>query len=433
MQPSPDAEELEDLSDEEWPIFLRALPGYLARAYNAHFPTWAHTGQLAPAGDWRTWVMMAGRGFGKTRAGAEWVLGQVREAPGARVALVAATLDEARRIMVEGPSGLLSVARAGEVAGWSAAARTLRFANGAEATLYSGASPESLRGPEHDFAWADELAKWGRAGEAWDMLQLGLRRGRLPRMLVTTTPRPVPVLKRIIEAEGTCLTGGPTRANPHLPPAFLLAVEASYGGTRLGAQELEGELLGDVEGSLWPAALIERCRAGAPVEVRRVVIGVDPPASSSGTCGIVVCALGADGHGYVLADETVSRLSPEGWARAVVAAVERHRADRVVVESNQGGEMVSSVLRAASATLPLETVHAKLGKAARAEPVAATFESGRAFFAGRFAALEAELSGLVAGGGYEGPGASPDRADAMVWAFWALMLKPRAVPRIRLL
>jgi phage terminase large subunit-like protein len=241
------------------------------------------------------------------------------------------------------------------------------------------------------------------------------------------------VLKRIIEAEGTCLTGGPTRANPHLPPAFLLAVEASYGGTRLGAQELEGELLGDVEGSLWPAALIERCRAGVPVEVRRVVIGVDPPASSSGTCGIVVCALGADGHGYVLADETVSRLSPEGWARAVVAAVERHGADRVVVESNQGGEMVSSVLRAASATLPLETVHAKLGKAARAEPVAALFESGRAFFAGRFAALEAELSGLVAGGGYEGPGPSPDRADAMVWALWALMLKPKAEPRIRLL
>jgi phage terminase large subunit-like protein len=410
------------------------------------FPEWAHGGQLPPPGDWLVWVMLAGRGFGKTRAGAEWVLDLVRRADHSgtvpkslRIALVAATLDEARRVMVEGPSGLLACAQAGEIADWSPSLRTLRFESGAQVSLYSGASPESLRGPEHDFAWCDELAKWGRAQECWDNLMLGMRRGERPRTLVTTTPRPGPVLRRILDQAGTVQTGGSTRANPYLPPAFVSAVEAQFGGTRIGAQELDGVLLADVEGSLWPSALIERCRcvAGAR-DYARIVIGVDPPASAHGTCGIVACGLGRDGKAYVLADESVMGRSPEGWARAVADAAGRHGADRVIVESNQGGDMVSSVLRAASATLPIEKVHASRNKVTRAEPVAALFESGDAWFAGRFPELEAQLSALVAGGGYQGHSTgsaarSPDRADACVWAIWALKLKARAEPHIRML
>lgn len=437
-------------------LAVRAMRDDVVQGLVQDWRTWRLKGQRPPPGDWRVWVMLAGRGFGKTRAGAEWVLERVRgdtgtvlkglsprpvevtvpegTVPGMRIALVAATLDEARRIMVEGPSGLLACARPGEVRDWSAAQRTLWFENGAEVTLFSGASPESLRGPEHDFAWCDELAKWGKAAESWSNLQLGLRRGPLPQVLVTTTPRPGPVLARILEQPDTVRTGGATRDNLFLPRAYVEAMEGLYGGTRLGAQELEGVLLNDVEGSLWPRDLIARCRAGVPLSVTRTVIGVDPPASANGTCGIVVCALGGDGKAYVLADASVSGMSPQGWARAVAYAAEAWRADKIIVEKNQGGDMAATVLRGANAALPLQMEHASVGKSARAEPVAALFERGEAFFAGAFPALEAELSGLVAGGGYQGPGSSPDRADACVWALWALMLAPhRAVPRIRML
>ncbi|MEP7350725.1 MAG: terminase family protein [Sphingorhabdus sp.] len=444
----------------------------------AHFPTFTHDGQLPPDGDWRTWLIIAGRGFGKTRAGAEWVLSLVRgnfnppragdDLGSLRIALVAATVEEARSVMIEGPSGLLALAGENEIAEWSPSLRTLRFANGALATLYSGARGESLRGPEHHFAWCDELAKWGQAENAWNNLQLGLRVGHHPRALVTTTPRKSALLQRIRDAPDTVETGGATTANPHLPTAFVEAMARQYGGTRLGAQEVEGRLLDDVEGSLWPVKLIERCRAPAfhipfvssPVETpvggrphgistgldangnrepafARTVIGVDPPASANGTCGIVVCGLDAGGIGYVIADCSVSGASPETWARSVADTAARFDADRVVAEKNQGGEMVRSVLLAASATLPVELVHAAVGKTARAEPVAALFENGRAFFAGRFAELEEQLGGMVPGGEYQGPstgsgGRSPDRADAMVWALWALLLKPqRSEPRIR--
>jgi phage terminase large subunit-like protein len=334
--------------------------------------------------------------------------------------------------MVEGPSGLLACARSGEIVEWSRSLGEVRFANGAVASLYSGANPEALRGPQHHFAWCDELAKWRHPQAAWDMLQLGLRCGERPRALVTTTPRGgCEALKAILAAPDTVLTGGRTGDNPHLPPAFLAAVERAYGGTRLGRQEIEGVLIEDVEGSLWPAALVERCRGPAPAAdaLRRVVIGVDPPASAGGTCGIVVCGLCGEGVGHVLADWSEGGLSPEGWARRVAAAAEAHGADRVVAEKNQGGDMVGSVLKGASVTLPIPLVSATRGKAARAEPVAGLFEAGKARFAGRFPELEAQLGGLVPHG-YEGPGHSPDRADAMVWALWALLLAARAEPRI---
>ncbi len=414
-------------------LLLERLDRRTLRAVNAHFATFHHPGQLPPDTDWRTWLIIAGRGYGKTRAGAEWVLAQVRSHPGIRVALVGATISEAQAVMVDGDSGLRRLAAEGEIASWSASRHTLFFANGAEATLYSGANPESLRGPQHHFAWADELAKWRHPKATWDNLQLGLRLGEFPRAVVTTTPKPSALLRQLRAAPDSVETGGATSANPHLPSSFVAAMQAQYGGTRAGLQEIEGRLLDDVEGSLWPLELIERCRVLEPPALTRTVIGVDPPASAGGTCGIVVCALGGDGNAYVIADCSVSGASPEGWAHSVADAAARYDADRVVAEKNQGGDMVRSVLLAASAILPLELVHAAQGKTARAEPVAALFENGRAFFAGEFAELEAQLGGMVAGGDYQGDGRSPDRADAMVWALWALLLKPqRGEPRISL-
>nr|WP_315765182.1 terminase family protein [Sphingomonas sp. Y38-1Y] len=389
---------------------------------------WAHDGQLAPPGDWAIWLIRAGRGFGKTRAGAEWVSAVARANQGCRIALVGGSIEEVRRVMIEGPSGLLAVAHAGERAGTTFKNGVLRFANKATAHVYSAASPEGLRGPEHHFAWADELGKWrARAGAAaWDNLRLGLRLGEAPRMLVTTTPRPTALMRRVMRLDGLVQTLGRTRDNPHLPGSFVAAMVADYGGTRLGRQELDGELVEDVAGALWTRALIEGCRARATPELVRVVVGVDPPAGTEGdACGIVAAGLGADGRGYVIEDASVAGASPEGWARAVVACASRHSAERVVAEVNQGGAMVASVLRAVEATLPVRGVHATRGKAARAEPVAALYEQGRVRHVGAFPALEDELCGLVAGGGYEGPGRSPDRADACVWALTELMLARR--------
>jgi phage terminase large subunit-like protein len=386
---------------------------------------------LPPPGDWRVWLLQAGRGFGKTRAGAQWVRAMVRAVPEARIALVGATIEDVRRVMVEGPSGIIAVSRAAEAAEWRPTSGEVRFANGAVATVYSAAAPEKLRGPEHHFAWADELAKW-RQPAAWDNLALGLRLGGRPRVLVTTTPRTTALMRQVRAAPGTVVTRGSTQDNRHLPDAFVAAMEASYGGTRLGRQELDGELIEEVAGALWPRALIERQRAAFVPELTRVVVGVDPPAGIGGdACGIVAAGLGRDGHGYVIEDASVTGASPERWAGAVAACAARVSAERVVAEANQGGAMVAQVLRAAQATLPIRLVHATRGKAARAEPVAALYETGRVWHARAFPALEDELAGLVAGGGYEGPGRSPDRADACVWALTALMLDRQGEVRVR--
>jgi phage terminase large subunit-like protein len=418
---------------------LRLVNAVEGRAFDSDWSEWAHAGQRAPEGDWRTWVLMAGRGFGKTRAGSAWVHDVVREAERSglgpvRIALVAATAEEARRVMVEGPSGLLATAaHPAETPRFEASLRRVVWPNGAEAVLFSGAHHDGLRGPEHHFAWCDELAKWRHPGETWAMMQLGLRAGDRPRALVTTTPRGgLEALKQILKGVGTIATGGASDANPHVAEAWLDAMASAYAGTRRGREEIEGLLAEDVEGALWPAAVIEDCRGEAPdvAGLVRVVIGVDPPASAGGTCGIVACGLGADGVGHVLGDHSASGLSPDGWARRVAAAAQAHGADRVVVETNQGGEMVRAVLRAADAGMPVLAVTARQGKIARAEPVAALFETRQVRLAGRFDALEAELAGMVTGG-YAGPGRSPDRADAMVWALWALMLGRRGAPQVR--
>jgi phage terminase large subunit-like protein len=445
---------LDGLDEQEMRLALRGLAEADRRAFDAHWPSWAHEGQLPEHEDWRQWVLLAGRGFGKTRAGAEYVSRFARDNPGASIALVGATLDEARAVMVEGRSGLIAVARADEREAilWMPSRRRLVLANGAEAFLYSAANPESLRGPEHHFAWCDELAKWKRGEAAWNNLRLGLRLGERPRALVTTTPRSTAALKLILADKWTVLTGGASRANPHLPDDFIAAVEEAHKGTRFGRQELDGVLIEDVEGALWSRALIEASQANplfllslglgslpraqeGEGPLRRVVVGVDPPASAQGdACGIVVAGLGADGVGYVLADLSVSGLSPEGWARKVAAAAEKWGAHRVIAEKNNGGTMVEAVLRGADVGMPVTLVHAAEGKVARAEPVVVLFEKGKAKFAGRFPELEDELAGLTYGGGYEGPGKSPDRADAMVWALTELMIRPaRSRPRVRAL
>lgn len=412
---------------------LLAMTPMQRREFRDRWAAWAHAGQLAPPGDWRVWLIRAGRGFGKTRAGAEWIGALARSMPEARVALVGATPDDVREVMIEGPSGLIALAREHEPLEWRATTGVVRWPNGATASVYAASGPEKLRGPEHHLAWCDELGKWGRGGEAaWDNLMLTMRLGDRPRVLVTTTPRPTRLMRRVMALPGVVETRGSTRDNPHLPDSFVAAMTESYAGTMLGRQELEGELIDEVTGALWTRGLIEARRAAAMPDAVRVVIGVDPPAGTGGdACGIVAVALGADGRGYVLEDASVTGATPEGWARAVAACAARRGADRVVAEKNQGGEMVRSTLLAADAVLPVTLVHASRGKAARAEPVAALYEAGKAWHVGAFPALEDELCGLSAGGGYEGPGRSPDRADALVWALTELMLGRRGAVGVR--
>jgi phage terminase large subunit-like protein len=434
--------------EDGWAAFVARLPARVVARLKADWWWQAHGGQKAPPGDWTVWLLMAGRGFGKTRAGAEWVWARARETPNARIALVGGSRDEVAKVMIEGPSGLMTTARLNEAVEWKPTLGTVRFGSGALAFVYSAEAPEGLRGPEHHFAWADELAKWGRAGAstgsgraanrkadaAWDNLMMGLRLGVQPRVMVTTTPRSVPLLRRVKALAGDAVTGGRSDENVHLPDAFLDWTRETYGDSRLGRQELGGELIEEVEGALFSRELMETSRVGPlPMpELTRIVVGVDPPASAGGTCGIAVCGCDCGGTLYVLADASVGGASPERWARAVTAAAEAWGADRVVAEKNQGGDMVESVLKNADVALPVKLVSASRGKVARAEPVAALFEAGRAKLAGAFAQLEDELAGLMVGGDYVGPGRSPDRADAMVWAMSALM-RPRAAPRIKML
>ena len=402
---------------------------------DGQFECWAQAGQLEPAGEgWRVWLMMAGRGFGKTRAGAEWIHRLALSAPRRRIALVGATIDEARSVMVEGASGLLRVARRfGEKVEWLPSAGRLTWPNGSMATLFSGDSPDGLRGPEHHFAWCDEIAKWRRAQDSWDNLQMGLRGGLRSRALVTTTPRPVPVLDHIRALPDMVETGGRTGENVSLSEQFVTAMVATYGGTRLGRQELDGELMREAEGSLFPRALIEAARGRRAEEYERVVVAVDPPVSDGGDqCGIVVAGRHAAGVD-VLADLSLPRCRPERWARVATAAAEQWGASHIVAEANQGGQMVESVLAGADSGARVRLVHASRGKAARAAPVALRMETGKLKLAGVFPELEAELAGLKIGGGYEGPGRSPDRADAMVWAVTELSETRSGVPRVRAL
>lgn len=441
MLPDGYLEWLRGQDDDRKLRLIRELDEEQRQSLQHDWPLWSRRAQRPPQGDWTCWMICAGRGFGKTRAGAEWVRETAMLNGDARIALVAGSLGEARSIMVEGDSGVLAIAQDRNRPFYEPSLKRLTWPNGATAFLYSAAEPESLRGPQHSHAWCDEIGKWpgvsNKAEAAWDNLLMGLRLGPHPKVVATTTPRATRLLRRLVAEEKAGMTHvsrGTTFANAaNLPARFVDTMRRQYGNTTLGRQELEGMLLEDIEGALWTRSLLERCREeGSAAEFARVVIGVDPPASAHGDdCGIVVCALDTGGGAAVLADCSVGPASPETWARAVAEAARVWKADRVLAEANQGGAMVESVLRAADISLPLKLVHASRGKTARAEPVAALYEAGRVRHAGMFAALEDQLCGLMAGGAYEGPGRSPDRADALVWALTELMLAKKPGPRVR--
>ncbi|MCX8998473.1 terminase family protein [Rhizobiaceae bacterium BDR2-2] len=398
---------------------------------------WAFQGRAAqqpPEGDWRTWLMMGGRGSGKTRAGAEWVHALARACgarSGLRIALVAETLGDAREVMIDGVSGICRVART-MVPDFEVTRRRLVWPNGAVAQIFSSEDPESLRGPQFHYAWCDELAKWKYAEETFDMLQFGLRLGDDPRQLVTTTPRPVPVLKRLMADPATRLVRMRTGENgANLAPGFLAALAERYGGSRLGRQELDGELMEDRDDALWRRDRLEALTVRLPGALSRIVVGVDPPSGSGAAscCGIVVAGIEESGRGVVLGDCSVEGMSPAGWARAVVSAYRRFGADRIVAEINQGGDMVAAVLAGIDAGLPVTAVRATRGKFLRAEPVAALYEQGRVVHAGRFPALEDQMCDFGPDG--LSGGRSPDRLDALVWALTALMLDRSGEPKVR--
>jgi phage terminase large subunit-like protein len=401
------------------------------------FEFWALPHQSPPEGAWKTWVIMGGRGAGKTRAGAEWVRTEVEGSrpgdPGrsSRVALIAETVDQAREVMIFGTSGILACSPPDRRPVWEAGRKRLVWPNGAVAQVYSAYDPDSLRGPQFDAAWVDELAKWPKAEETWDMLQFALRLGNHPRQVVTTTPQNVPVLKRIMKNPSTVLTHAPTDANrAYLAASFLEEVQARYAGTRLGQQELQGLVLDDLEGALWSTVTLDRLRLDTAPVLGRVVVAVDPPVTGhkgSDECGIVVVGAVTDGppqdwRAVVLEDASVQGATPDEWARAALAAMDRHGADRLVVEVNQGGDMVQSVIRGIDPLVAIRQVRATKGKMLRAEPVASLYEQGRVSHVGGLARLEEQMCRMTVTG-YQGQG-SPDRLDALVWALTELIVQP---------
>lgn len=393
---------------------------------------WARPNQLAPEGNWLTWLVLAGRGFGKTRCGSEWVrqivCGSTPLSGGShgRVALVAETAADARDVLVEGVSGILAVHPRDFRPMYEPSKRRLTWPNGAVASLFNATEPDQLRGPQHDAALSDELAKWRYAQETWDMLQFGLRLGDNPKQVVTTTPRPIPVLKEIMAANTTVVTHGTTTDNRlNLAPSFIKTIVDKYQGTRLGRQELSAEILDDVPDALWTRAALDRdrCKPDKVPSLKRVVVAVDPAAKQNeapengAATGIMVAGIGEDGRGYVLEDATC-RESPNGWARMAVACFDRFEGDCIVGETNNGGEMVEATIRAVRATVPFREVIASRGKWTRAEPIAALYEQGRISHVGTFAALEDEMVNFGPNG--MASALSPDRVDALVWALTEL-------------
>lgn len=417
------------------PQFLAGLgPGEL-EFLRHDWQLWAHDHQRPPEGDWRVWMLLGGRGAGKTRAGAEWLRACTtgRRPLAGRVALVGETLQDAREVMVEGVSGLLAVHPPGERPRWLPSRRRLEWENGAVAQVFSSEDPDALRGPQFDLAWCDELAKWRHPQETWDMLQFALRLGESPRQLVTTTPRPIPLLKQLLSDPETRVARAATEANAaHLARGFVSAIRARYAGTRLGRQELDGELVDDRPGALWTREMIETARTTHVPELERIVIAIDPPASSgrrSDACGIVVAGISAEGIAHVLADASMERARPADWAARAARLWHAHHADCLVAEVNQGGEMVSAVIAGVDPGIPVRSVHASRGKLARAEPVALFYEQGRVRHAGAFPELEDEMADFGPGG--LSNGRSPDRLDALVWALGELLMARRGEPRLR--
>ncbi len=399
--------------------FLEGLSNQTLAVLPYLFEFWALPHQSPPVGDWKTWVVLGGRGAGKTRAGAEWVRAMVEGArphmPGRarRVALVGETYDQALAVMVKGDSGILACSPPDRRPKWIAGERRLEWPNGAEARLFSAHDPEALRGPQFDAAWADELAKWPYAQDTWDMLQFALRLGAHPQQVVTTTPRNVAVLKTLLARQSTTTTHAPTEANrAHLAPSFLQEIRARYGQTR------------------WRRGQLDGLRCSIPPDPTRVIVAVDPPVTGhagSDACGIIVVGITETGlphewHATVLADRSVTAASPQTWAKAAAAAYHAYKADRMVAEINQGGDLVETIMRQIDPLVNYRAVRASRGKIARAEPVAALYEQGRVRHLGLLPELEDEMCRMCLSG-YEGQG-SPDRVDALVWALSEGLLEP---------
>lgn len=411
--------------------FLDSLDEHDLSALLYLFEFWAHPHQFPPKGDWRSWVICGGRGAGKTRAGAEWVRslveGDMPLDPGraCRVALVGETFDQVRDVMIFGSGGIMACSPPDRRPVWQATRRQLVWPNGAVAEAHSASSPEHLRGPQFDAAWLDELAKWKKATEAYDQLQFALRLGELPQQVITTTPRNTKMFRNVLDASSSVVTQAPTEANrANLAGSFLQEVRRRYGSTRLGRQELDGILVRDLDGALWTAEMLDGIHIHERPEFERIVVAVDPAVSSgksSDACGIVVAGLvreGEDWHAVVLEDATVQGATPNAWAQAVVAAYERHGADRVVAEVNQGGDLVETLIHQCDPLVPYRSVRATRGKIARAEPIAALYEQGRVRHFGGFGPLEEQMCQMTTTG-FQGEG-SPDRVDALVWALTEL-------------
>jgi phage terminase large subunit-like protein len=407
---------------------------------------WARPEQLAPGtagaalqrSDWNFWMLLAGRGFGKTRAGAEFAIEKARALPGSHGALVAPTADDARKTMLsaglegsDGASGILAISPPDFCPTYQPSKRTLTWPNGTAATLYSAEEPDRLRGPQHHWGWADETAAWQRQAEAWDQFLFGLRLGRNPQCCITTTPRPIRIVRELIADPRTVITRGTTFDNAdNLAPSFLTKIAGKYEGTRLGRQELYAEVLDDVPGALWQRDRIDELRVKAHPDLRRIVVAVDPSGGhteENDEQGIVVAGLGVDDHGYVLADRSC-RSTPDGWGRRAVSAYEQFSADRIAFESNYGGEMCEHVLNTAATAMGVRIattmLRASRGKVVRAEPIAALYEQGKVHHVGCFDALEDEMC-IFTPLGLDG---SPNRADALVWALTELMLGERRGP-----
>lgn len=421
MQNVSPAQLLASLPESERQTYLDQLTDE-ARAHLAHhWPFWARPNQLPPPGDWSTWLALAGRGFGKTEAGAQWVRSRVDQ--GARsIALIAETQKDLEEVMV---ARLLSIYPEHERPQVRYKPVRLVWPNGATALGYNGTEPDQLRGPEFDTAWCDELAKYRYARETWDMLQFTMRLGLDPRVFVTTTPRPIPLIKELVKDSSCVVTKGSTFDNAsNLSAKFLEQLKKKYTGTRLGRQELEAEILDDLPGALWSRDMIDEHRLVNAPEMVRVVVAVDPSGTSGQSddgdeVGIVVAGKGIDGRGYILADYTC-KLSPAGWGRRAVEAYHQFSADRIVAERNFGGAMVNHVITTTDPKVAYKEVTASRGKTARAEPVAALYEQGKVSHVGSFTELEDQMCSMGPSG-FVGEG-SPDRADAAVWALSELML-----------
>ena len=407
---------------------IASLTPDAAEALLYDWPFWARPEQLAPDGDWRVWLVLAGRGFGKTRTGAEWVRAQVEAGRCSRIALVAPTAADARDVMVEGESGLLAISSPRFRPTYEPSKRRVTWPNGAIATTYSADEPERLRGPQHDGAWCDEPASW-RYPDSYDMLMFGLRLGADPRCVVTGTPKPVRLIRELVAAPTTHVTRGSTYDNAaNLAPAFMAQIVAKYQSTRIGRQELYAEILDDTPGALWKRDALDALRLVKHPDLARIVVAIDPAVTSnegSDETGIIGAGIGAeDKHGYVLEDASL-RGTPLQWAQAAVTLYHKLKADRIVAEANQGGDMVAHTIHTVDPNVPVKLVHASRGKVARAEPVAALYEQSRVHHVGTFPDMEDQMCNWTQGD------ASPDRLDALVWALTELLLDAPPEPRIR--